>query len=411
MQSICNNSPGKITPAQHSTTGPGRPHHLLLTRNVFQAADRQVEKHGSKAAWYVGWVDPNGTRKQKKCGSGTRGRKLAERMADQIHSQLITGTYESEERKSWADFRAKYDEQILAGMGSNSRTTAMRSLANFERVAKPRLVKSITTEAVDKFVAKRRKEPGARKGTKTSPATINRDLRYLRAALRKARAWKFISDVPEFTFLREQTKIPTYVPPAHFAAIYEACENASRPSDLPNLNPADWWRAIVVTAFMTGWRISQIMSLRWEDVDFENGTALSRADDNKGKRDVMLPLHPAIVEHLSKLTGTFDKYVFPWNHRYRGLWEEFANIQKQATLADGSPLPKGGKNGGRYGFHDLRRGFATANAESMDLFELQALMQHKSLETTKLYVGMSKKLKNAVSGLQVPDILQNPATG
>jgi hypothetical protein len=47
----------------------------------------------------------------------------------------------------------------------------------------------------------------------------------------------------------------------------------------------------------------------------------------------------------------------------------------------------------------------------MDLFELQALMQHKSLETTKLYVGMSKKLKNAVSGLQVPDILKNPATG
>jgi integrase len=193
-------------------------------------------------------------------------------MADQIHSQLITGTYEDEERKTWVDFRAKYDEQILAGMESNSRTTAMRSLANFERVAKPRLVRSITTEAVDKFIAKRRKESGARKGTKTSPATINRNLRYLRAALRKARSWKFISDVPEFAFLREQKKIPTYVPPTHFAAIYRACDNAKQPSDLPNLNLAEWWRAIIVTAFMMGCRISQIMSLRWEDVDLENGT-------------------------------------------------------------------------------------------------------------------------------------------
>ena len=65
---------------------------------------RQVEKHGTKAGWCVGWVDPNGTRKQKSCGSGTRDRKLAERVADQLHSQLITGTYESEERKSWGTF-------------------------------------------------------------------------------------------------------------------------------------------------------------------------------------------------------------------------------------------------------------------------------------------------------------------
>ncbi len=80
-------------------------------------------------------------------------------------------------------------------------------------------------------------------------------------------------------------------------------------------------------------------------------------------------------------------------------------------LSDGSPLPRGGKNAGRYGFHDLRRGFATANAESMDLFQLQSLMQHKSLDTTRLYVNMAEKLNSAVDGLKVPAILQKPATG
>ncbi|WP_083842885.1 site-specific integrase [Schlesneria paludicola] len=52
----------------------------------------------------------------------------------------------------------------------------------------------------------------------------------------------------------------------------------------------------------------------------------------------------------------------------------------------------------------MRRGFATLNAESMDLFELQKLMQHKSLETTRGYVNMAKRLNRAVSNLFVPEI-------
>ncbi|GAB4159918.1 MAG: hypothetical protein Tsb009_37230 [Planctomycetaceae bacterium] len=157
---------------------------------------------------------------------------------------------------------------------------------------------------------------------------------------------------------------------------------------------------------MTGWRIGQILSLKWEDVDLDEGTAVSLAEDNKGKRDIRIPLHPAIVGHLKNLKSSFNSHVFPWNHHMRTLWVHFRDIQTAATLPDGSPLPKAGKNGHWYGFHDLRRGFATANAESMDLFELQQLMQHRSLETTKLYVGMSQKLKNAVSALKVPDVLR-----
>ncbi len=74
-------------------------------------------------------------------------------------------------------------------------------------------------------------------------------------------------------------------------------------------------------------------------------------------------------------------------------------------MADGSPMPQCGKEGW-YGFHDLRRGFATENATAMDLFELQALMQHKSLETTRGYVSMTNRLNTAVEGLYVPDVLR-----
>ena len=67
-------------------------------------------------------------------------------------------------------------------------------------------------------------------------------------------------------------------------------------------------------------------------------------------------------------------------------------------------MPKGGKDGGWYGFHDLRRGFATVHAASMNLFELQRLMRHKSLTTTQGYVSMAGQLNKAVRGLFVPSL-------
>lgn len=74
-------------------------------------------------------------------------------------------------------------------------------------------------------------------------------------------------------------------------------------------------------------------------------------------------------------------------------------------------MPKGGKRGDWYGFHDLRRGFATMNAGSMDLFELQGLMQHKTLETTRKYVNMAKRYNETVKNLFVPQNLRISEVG
>ena len=204
-------------------------------------------------------------------------------------------------------------------------------------------------------------------------------------------------------FLKPEQKLPTFVTPEHFAAMLEACEVATMPN-VPNVSSADWWRGLLVMLYMTGWRIGQTLKLNREDIDFEAGTALSRADTNQGRRDQSIPLHPLIVEYLRPLAATFSPRLFPWGHHRRTLWEEFGRIQAAATLAGGKPMPKGGKDGGWYGFLDLRRGFATVNAASMNLFELQGLMQHRSLTTTQLYVNMAAGLNKAVGKLFVPSI-------
>lgn len=370
---------------------------------------KQIDKFGEKdAPWYVSWYDPEGKRRTKSCGTGKIGFTAATKLADTTHSQLVTGTYETCRKKTWDQFFARYKDHVENRYDERSRKAALLSIKTFVRIAKPHYMKSINTDKVDEFIGIRRKETveNKKRGTTraVSPATVNRELRYLKASLRLASDWGFVSKMPRIRYLKPAEKLPTYVTPEHFAAMIEACKVATMPEDVPNVPAVEWWRGLLVMLYMTGWRIGQTLAIRWEDVDLDAGTAITLADHNKGRRDQETPLHPLIVKFLRPLAGSFSPTVFPWNRNERTLWAEFERIQRAATLADGSPMPKSGKNGGWYGFHDLRRGFATANAASMNLLELKDLMQHKSLSTTQGYINMANTLNKAVSTLFVPEL-------
>src|SRR5262249_26133792 len=59
-----------------------------------------------------------------------------------------------------------------------------------------------------------------------------------------------------------------------------------------------------------------------------------------------------------------------------------------------------------YGFHDLRRAFATMNTDKLTLDALQVLMRHKSYTTTQKYINMARQMDAAVASLQVPEVLR-----
>ncbi len=240
-------------------------------------------------------------------------------------------------------------------------------------------------------------------------ATINKELRHLRAVLGMAKDWGYLSEVPRFRMIREPHFLPTYVTGDHFAAMYGACESARMPEELPNVAPADWWRALLVMGYMTGWRVGDMLALRRDNLDLDTATARSLAADNKGKREELVKLHPVVVEHLRPLVG-FASTVFPWPHNERTLYAEFARIQEAA----GIHLPcqeehEHGRHCYLYGFHDLRRAFATMNADKLTPDALQALMRHKSYQTTQRYINMARQMDAAVAGLHVPEVLKRGA--
>ena len=164
---------------------------------------------------------------------------------------------------------------------------------------------------------------------------------------------------------------------------------------------------------MTGWRVNEPLALRWDDVSLDKATAITWHEDNKGKRDEVVPLHPVVVEHLRKLVD-FGPMVFPWPHHERTLYVEFARIQQAAKTEKGEriiDLPCREKHEHTdachlYGFHDLRRAFATQNALRLTENALQALMRHKSYLTTKRYINMARQLDGAVEQLHVPECLK-----
>jgi integrase len=367
----------------------------------------QVQKIGAEAA---SWYEPDGKRQKKSCGPGFKGKQNAEKLKRKIEAELMTGTYETHTRKLWPDFRQEYEHRVLAGLAIRSRTEAAVALDHFERLMKPVRVFAINTGHVDDFIAKRRTEKGKKKGCILSPASVNKDLRHLKAALRVAVDWGYLTKVPRFRMERVPKKLATYITGDHFAAIYHACAKARLPLDLPY--PAvDWWQALLTFAYMTGWRISDMLGFRREDLDLDAATAITRSEDNKGKRDDKIKLHPIVVEHLRKIV-CFDPCVFPWHHNRRTLQSEFAKIQETA----GIHLPCKVRQQHEhtrfchvYGFHDLRRAFATMNADKLTADALQALMRHQSYQTTQVYINMARQMDAAVASLHVPDVFQAKA--
>jgi integrase len=336
---------------------------------------------------------------------GTRGR-AARKLADKIHSELVAGTFNAPSRKTWEEFQTRYDEVVLAGKARRTRLAALTSFAIFAKLAAPAKVSAINSETIADFVCERRKLRGQKRGAHISPASVNHDLRHIKAALGFAVEWGYLERVPKFHMEKEPEKLPVYVTPEHFAAIYGACSKARFPEGIAGVDPADWWRGLIVTAYMTGWRISELLALTHADLNIEAGVAITRHEDNKGKRDERVKLHPVVVEHLKKVR-TLGGKVLRWPHDEKTLRVQFAELQEEA----GIHLPCRGQHEHTrwchvYGFHALRRAFATMNADRLTSDALQVLMRHKSYQTTKRYINMARQIDGAVDGLHVPEVLK-----
>lgn len=113
---------------------------------------------------------------------------------------------------------------------------------------------------------------------------------------------------------------------------------------------------------------------------------------------------PGAVEHLKRILTFHQDEVFGWFDARKQLWLQFHAIQKAAGIK--LTCSVAGKHKctdacGYYGFHDLRRGYASVNAPNLTADALQKLMRHKSYTTTQRYIAMASPLEQAVERVTV----------
>lgn len=363
---------------------------------------KRLEALGDKCPWSVGWYNAEGKRKGKKIGS----KSLAEKFARKVEGELAAGLCTvGRKRTTWADFRRKFEDYSRASCSSGTHREYVRALDAFQRLMSPGYVDAITTGVVDQFTAKRRldRQLGAVDDegnvVRLSPASVNKDLRGLKVAFRKAEQWGMLDRAPVVTMLREPDRDPYFVDDATFAKLYAACDAVERPGG--RRYPAgDWWRALLCFAYLTGWRIGEILDLRRDDVDLETGIATVDAESTKGRRTARVELHPIVVEHLRGIIE-FSPFVFDWPHHERTLWTDFTALKAAA----GVEFPGA--------FHRFRFGFANANVDSLPADLLQRLMRHQAASTTRRYINAAERMKRAgtAARLHVPEVLRTAASG
>src|SRR5215211_1832305 len=94
-------------------------------------------------------------------------------------------------------------------------------------------------------------------------------LRHIKAVLRVAREWGYLPEVPKVRMVKEPQRLPTYVTPEHFDLIYvQACDLAKFPNEPgQGFTPSDWWKGLIVTAYMTGLRVGELLAIKKADLN------------------------------------------------------------------------------------------------------------------------------------------------
>ena len=216
-----------------------------------------------------------------------------------------------------------------------------------------------------------------------SPATINKRLRYIRAALNAGIKRGYLSKSPFDTslFLPVEEPIPRIITADEEQRLLKAAEEAY----------GSQMKTFVVVALATGGRRGELLSLTWDRIILDGTEPHVVFTMTKSHRDRLVPLHATAVSVLRRLQAATLRDGGP----FRGItpdqilkrWRHICDIAE----VDGATI------------HDMRRTFVTRLSRAgVPLAAAQKLAGHTVLTTTmKYYTGTSEAdLRDAIRKLE-----------
>ena len=152
---------------------------------------------------------------------------------------------------------------------------------------------------------------------------------------------------------------------------------------------ADHLKPIVVTALNTGMRRTEILELKWADVDIDNRKIILKKTKNNEVR--VLPISKTLLAEFTELYNSRKgEYVFTDSKgkSFGDIKKSFLTAIKKANITD-------------FRFHDLRHTFGSHLVmQGVNIRTVQHLMGHKDITMTMRYSHLSPEhIQSAIEKL------------
>jgi site-specific recombinase XerD len=216
-------------------------------------------------------------------------------------------------------------------------------------------------------------------------------LRALKSSFNKAIEWNYLDVNP---FIR--IKLPK-IPKPHPTFIYE--------DELHKIIEKETqvdFKDIYSFAFHTGCRISEILNMRWTNVDFEHRMITVKNDETfttKSKKDRVVPINKKLLKVLRRripIIRSIDNsdYIFEKTKRVIYRADTISKCFKKAVRA--------AKLNEKIHIHTLRHSFASNLVKkNVSLYVVKELLGHQDIRTTQIYAHLTiDSLRSAVKVLE-----------
>lgn len=323
-------------------------------------------KKGSN--WYIDYYVA-GRRKREMIGPNKR---LAQSVLAKRKLQIAENRFLDVRKMGRIRFEELADLYLdYSKTNKRSWTRDRTSIRALSQLLREKYLNDITPLLIENYKKKRLAE--------VKPATVNRELACLKHMFTKAVEWDKIEDNPikKVKLLREDNERFRWL---RKYEVQKLCDNC-----------AEHLKPIVLMALHTGMRRGEILKLKWEDVDLDQGIVLVKHTKNNEIREI--PLNNLLTNILKQIKIR-SPYVFSRQDGkpYGTIRRSFESALKKAGIKNCC-------------FHDLRHTFSSHLVMSgVDIMTVRELLGHKSLRMTMRYSHLSQSHKrSAIELLEYSD--------
>lgn len=334
----------------------------------------------------VWWMSFTHQGKQYRRSTETEDKKLATRIFDKLKGEIAEGKWFEKplgDRYTLSDLMDKYlAEYSAVNKAKSSHKREKTIVCHLKNAFGDYYLNEISPAMISDYKVTRRTEG-------VSPRTINYELAVMSHAFNIAmREWELVSDNPVRKVRKE--RVSNTIERWLFFDEEERLLKAS----------PKWLQDIIVFAINTGLRQSEMLDLKWSQVDLARRT-ITISEQKNGCVDT-LPLNNTVMSLLEA------RYQAGFNNPYMHVFPNGISGRKGNRLllkAFYVALRKAGiKN---FRFHDLRHTFATRLIQNgVDLYTLQKLGRWKTVTMVQRYAHhYPESLRSAI---EVMDRINKP---